>query len=113
MILQFGAVENPLGSDRGVDSGAGGLIGLGSGVIRLIIIGAGIMSLFNFIFAGIQYINSQGDPKAIEAAQQKIVVSVIGLIIIAASFILTAVMGILIFGDAGAFLQPVLYGPND
>lgn len=119
MILQFGTVCNPVAVLRGIGctndtasvDGTGGLLALGTGVIRLLIVAAGLFALFNFIFAGIQMITSEGDPKKMEAARSKIIMSVVGLAIVAASFMLAAVLGLLFFGDATIFLTPKIYEP--
>lgn len=117
MILQFGNVVNPIqildksGRARNFDSTGVGLIAFGSGIIRLMIIAAGVFALFNFLTAGIQYISSQGEPKNLEAARNKIMMSVMGLAIIAVSFILSAVVGLLLYGEPLIFIQPSIYTP--
>lgn len=111
MIFQLGAVVNPLGEDRGLFA-SNGLIGLMNSIMLLVITAAGIFALFNFITAGMKYISSQGDPKAITDAQQKIVMSILGLVIIAASFMMAAVAGLLIFGHPLAFIRPKIFGPG-
>lgn len=47
---------------------------------------AGIVLILNIIVSGYQLMVSAGDPKAAQAAQQKITTSVIGTMIIAGSF---------------------------
>jgi len=118
MIFQaFGQIANPLeildtsNVDRGLTD-AGGLVSLISSVVRLITIAAGIFALFQLITAGIQYVSSQGDPKMIEVAQNKIFMSIIGLVIVAAAFIITALVGQLLFGDPSIFINPKIYGPG-
>jgi len=109
----FGPVTNPLASGYGgVDTAGGGLVGFISNIVKLITVAGGIFAFFNLILAGISYIGSQGDPQAIEKAQKKIYMSIVGLIIIAASFILAAIMGKILFGNYSAILSPKIYGPN-
>ena len=121
MIFQavFGSVQNPLCRISatgcgygGLTESGGGLIGFASNIIRLITIVAGIWAMFNLIFAGFAYVTSQGDPKALEAARSKIFMSIIGLIIIAASFIMAAIFGQILFGDYTAILNPQVFGPQ-
>jgi len=47
---------------------------------------AGIVLLFMLISAGYQMIFSRGDPKAMQVAQSKITTSIIGIVILFASF---------------------------
>jgi len=77
-------------------------------VLRLIIVVAGIFALFNFILAGYSFMSAAGDPKKVELAWAKIWQSMIGLLIIVASFALAALVGQLMFGgeDNTAGLGP-------
>ncbi len=90
----------------------GGLIGFASNLIKLIMILAGIWSFFNIILAGFAYITNQGNPEAIAKANSQIYLSLLGLVIIVASFILAAIAGWILFGDASAILSPKIYGPG-
>lgn len=112
MILSLGTITNPLGENRSFEK-SGGIVGLITSSIRLLVVIAGVFALFNFVTAGLGYITSQGDPKALELARQKIFMSVIGLLIIAASFLMAGLAGWVIFGDAGIFLFPKVYGPGE
>jgi len=51
------------------------------------------------------------DPKKIGEASSRIWQSLIGLLLVAGSFVLAAIFGWLIFGDALAILRPEIYGP--
>lgn len=53
-----------------------------SRIIGLLTIVAVIYFIFQVIFAGYSFINSQGDPKAIDAAQKKLTYSILGLVIV-------------------------------
>ena len=119
MILQIGIIKNPLeivggtgDGTRGIENTNGGLINFGSNIIRLLIVVAGIYALLNFVMAGLAYITSEGDAQKLEAARSKITNSILGLVIVAASFILAAVAGILLFGNAGVFLAPQIFSPD-
>ena len=90
----------------------GGLIDLFNNILRLLIVGAGIFALLNFILAGYAFISAGGDPKKVEAAWAKIWQSIVGLFIIAVSFVLAALLGLLLFGDVTAILKPKIYGPG-
>jgi len=69
---------------------------------------AGLFSLFQFIIGGIGLISSSGDKQKVSEAQQKITYAIIGLVTIAASFIITAIVGSLLFGSSKAILVPQL-----
>ena len=88
-----------------------GLIGFLNNIIRLLIAVAGIWGFINLILAGFGFMSAAGDPKKVSLAWAKIWQSLIGLLIIAGSFVLAAIFGHLLFGDATAILQPKIYGP--
>ncbi len=111
----FGEVQNPLSRLSGQDRdliGPGGLINLISSSVRLIVVVAGLFAFFNILFAGVSYITSGGDPKGIEAARQKILMSVVGLVIVAGTFIVTAIFSMIFYGRPDAILNPTIYGPT-
>ena len=83
-----------------------------SNIIRLLTIVAGLWMLINFILAGLQFISSQGDEKAVAAAWNKIYNSIIGLVVIAVAFGLISLISFLLTGNAGTFLNITIYGPN-
>lgn len=92
----------------GVGPGTGKFINL---IFNLMIVGGGIYALFNIILAGYAFLSAGEDSKKIEAAWAKIWQSVIGLVFIAASFVLAAIFGQLIFGSPTAILSPTLPTP--
>lgn len=112
----FGSIDNPL--QRLNPGGYGGISGdLGpvafiSNVFQLIALAAGLYALFNLITAGLQYISSAGDPQLIEAAQRKMNMSLLGLIIIIMSYTIAAIIGGLLFGDTGFLFSPQIHGPG-
>lgn len=116
MLQIFGSIDNPLttlnqNSAYG-DLESGGLILFISNLVRLIVLVAGLYAFVNILVAGLDYISSEGDPKGAQAAKDKIVNSIIGIAIIAASFSLTAIISKLFFGSYDAILNPVIYGPG-
>lgn len=78
-------------------------------IVRFAFLIAGIWAFFNFILAGYDFLGSNGDPKKITSATQRIWVSIIGLVLIVGSFILAAIIGYLIFGDPLFILKPNIY----
>ncbi len=79
-----------------------------SALIRFLIVIAGLFSLFQFITGGIAFISSGGDKGKITEAQNKIQMSIIGLVIITASFIIIALVSRILFGSFTAILAPKL-----
>ena len=112
----FGTVENPLPklnpggpSYGGVKTGLPALI---SNFIGLMLTIGGIAVLITFLLAGLDYITAAGDPKKIENAARKINMSLTGLVVIAAAFLIAGIAGKLLLGDYSAFLTPKLFGPG-
>ncbi|HUV71750.1 MAG TPA: hypothetical protein VMW25_01960 [Clostridia bacterium] len=88
-----------------------GLIKFGNNILKLLIAAAGLFAFFNIVIAGYTFLSAGGDPKKIEQAWARIWQSLLGLLFVAGSFVLAAIFGWLIFGDAGAILAPKIYGP--
>lgn len=111
----FGSINAPAGvaelnAKTGEENGIGVVIFLAN-VIRLITVVAGIWTMFNFVMAGWGYLTTEGS-KAHEQATSKMINSAIGLIIIAASYTIAGLIGLLIFGDAKFILEPTFQGIN-
>ncbi|MBI2617632.1 hypothetical protein HYW55_05865 [Candidatus Gottesmanbacteria bacterium] len=85
-----------------------GVIALLNSILRLIFITAGLWGFINLLISGFQFMTAGGDPKAISKAWEKIWQSFLGLLIIVTSFLLAAIIGILLFRDPVAILQPSL-----
>lgn len=95
----------PSAVENGIPVGVISLINL---FLRLIFIAAGLWAFFNVILAGFDFINAGGDPKKVSQAWEKIYKSGMGLVIIVSSFLVAAVLGMLLFKDPGAILNPKL-----
>ena len=109
----FGTISPPYTGKFNNDVGLNfGPIVLFNNIIRLLFLVGGLIAFLNIVLAGLQFLNAGGDPKAIEQAWNKIWQSLVGLLIMVASFIIMAVAGILLFGSPTAILLPKLYGPN-
>lgn len=117
MLGIFGEIKNPF-AQLGVEEYAEeigpefGLIVFANNLLKLVIIIAGLFAFFNLVIAGFQFMTAGGDPKGISNAWSKIWQSLIGLLIVAASFLLAAIFGWLLFGNSLAILQPQIYGPG-
>lgn len=103
----FGTVNLPgsLSAKYGTDpaSAIGKLIQV---IIWVLIIGAGLYALFNFVIAGYTFLSAGDDPKKVSGAWAKIWQSALGLAFAAGAFVLAAIFGQLIFGDATFILNP-------
>lgn len=104
----FGTVSPPPTGYGGVFSG---LVPFLNNILRLLFVIAGLFAFFNLVIAGFQFMSAGGDSKAIEKAWSRIWQSLIGLLIIVGSFLLAAIFGYILFGDATAILQPKIWGP--
>lgn len=111
MFQFFGSISQPP-AIAAYGGGCGGIITLVTNLLRLAVVVAGIVAVISLILAGYQYMTSGGDMKAVDAATKKITTTFIGLLVIAGSFLLAALFGVIIFGNAGAILNPVIYGPG-
>lgn len=87
-----------------------GLIIFLNNIIKLLFLVGGLIAFLNLVLAGFQFLNAGGDPKAIEQAWNKIWQSLIGLLILTSSFLIAAIAGLILYGDPGALLNPILYG---
>lgn len=106
----FGTITNPL--PAGSLGPGGGLISLLNNIIRLIFVISGIYAFMQILLAGFGFIHAGGDSKKIEQSWNSIWQSMLGLIIIISSIAVAALIGLLLFGDATAILNPKVYGPT-
>lgn len=112
----FGTIEAPQGVAQynaapGAEGGIGLIVFL-SNMIRIGTIVAGVWVMINFILAGWTYITAAGDAKANTDAAQKMTYSVVGIAVIVGAYTLTAVVSLVLFGDAGYILSPTFQGPG-
>lgn len=115
MASYFGEIKSPLDALTPAYSGTvqgAGLFMLLNNLIKFSIVIAGLYSFINIIMAGYTFLSSP-ESKDIGKAWSRIYQSMYGLLIIAGSFVLAAIFGWLIFGDATALLVPKLYGPGN
>lgn len=106
----FGKLTPPPGV-AGFAAGPAGLVSFVSVILKLLVVVAGIYAVVQIIFAGYMFMSAGGDPKAFAAAWGRVWQSLVGLVVVASSFLIAAVVGQILFGDAGAILNPKLYLP--
>lgn len=102
----FGIVYRP--DEVPFDLRQGGIGRILNIFIYILIIGGGIYALFNFILAGYAFLGAGDDPKKIESAWAKIYQSIIGLVFMAGSFVIAAIIGMILFGNARFILSPTI-----
>jgi hypothetical protein len=117
----FGTVKPPVGVDKFNALAGGGSGGSGTGIgivifisniIKLATIVAGIIVFINFILAGFTYITSDGNASANDKVKNQVTMSVLGLILIIASYTIIAILSFLLFGKPDYILNPHICGPN-
>lgn len=118
MLVVIGGVTPPEAIQKYINAqactgnaAACGLILFFNNLVKLLTVIAGLYAFINLILAGYAFMSAGGDPKAVEKAWAKIWQSLIGLLIIAGAFVLTAIFGWILFGNPAAILIPVIYGP--
>ena len=62
-------------------------------VINAALTFAGIVAVFMIVYAGIRYITSRGDPKAVEGARNTLTWAIIGLVVVLVSFTIINLIG--------------------
>lgn len=112
----IGKVEPKVGilTQPAIDKTTGQLTGvmvLLNSILKIAFIFAGLWAFINFIVAGYGFLSAGGDAKAVGKAWDRIWQSFVGLLVIVASFLLAAIAGMLLFGDATAILNPKLPTP--
>ena len=116
MLGIFGTIDNPFntlspGSPLNAGAEGQGLILILNSLVKFVIVLAGLYTFWNLIAAGYMFMSASGDPKAIAKAWDKIWQSLIGLLLVAGSFILAGIFGWLIFGNFTALIAPTIYAP--
>lgn len=81
-------------------------------IIKFVIVAAGVYALINLILAGYAFMSAGDDAQKIAGAWSKIWQTILGLVIVAGSFTLAAIVGQLVYGDYNALLQLQVFGPN-
>lgn len=82
------------------DTIGGALIGLGFDWLFII---GGMLAVASFMWGGVEWISSRGDPGRINQAKRRILYSLIGAVVIGLSFVIVrGVIGVL-GGDRGFF----------
>jgi hypothetical protein len=88
----------------------GGPVKLMTIILQTLIMAGGIYALFNFALAGYSFISAGSDSKKIISAWAKIWQTIIGVLFMAGSVMLAAIIGKLVFGSWDFILKPTIPG---
>lgn len=106
----IGCISPPSYITPGVDASGFpiGVMTLLNSLLKLVFVVAGLWAFLNLIIAGFGFMNAGGDAKMVTKAWDRIWQSLLGLLIIVVSFLIAAIVGMLLFKDPTAILQPKL-----
>lgn len=79
-----------------------------SNIIKIATAAAGVYVIYNLAIAGYDFLTAGGKADAYQKARDRLVMSAIGLLLIVLAYLITALLSLLIFGDAGFILNPTL-----
>ena len=98
--LALSVYGTPIPSLKGIPSGGFDTSGISiiQVALTILFILADVAALAFVILAGIQWVISGGDKQKIQAARNRLIYSIIGLIVITLSFFIVRVVSDLIFG---------------
>lgn len=77
-------------------------------IVVFITVIAGLYAMWQFLTGGFGYISSSGDKAKIQQSTQQIMMAILGLVVIGASFILGSLIGRLLFGADFNLFAPIL-----
>ena len=114
MIQLLGTIKPPpqFGNTGQYAANPTGLIVLLSNLVKFFIVVGGLWAFFNIILAGFTYITAGDNPEELAKASQRLYMSLVGLVVMLASFILASIISYVLYGDATTILNPQLYGPT-
>lgn len=89
-----------------------GILIFASNALKFFAVICGVVIFFNFISAGFEYITGAGKTETHTKVREKLTWSVLGLVLLISAYVIAAIIGLLIFGNASFILQPniVQYG---
>jgi hypothetical protein len=79
--------------------------------LRALVVGAAVYALFNLVLAGYAFMSAGDDSKKVAGAWAQITQTIVGLAFSAGAFVLAAIFGQIIFGDALFLLKPSIPTP--
>ncbi|MFA7301773.1 MAG: hypothetical protein WC069_05660 [Candidatus Shapirobacteria bacterium] len=106
MFGLLGTITNP--STTYASTSGDGLFLFISNIFKLSAVIAGIILIIRIISAGYLYLSSQGDPKKFQQAGDTITQSILGMVIVASTFVLVWLIARFTGID---IINPTIYGP--
>lgn len=104
-----GSIDVPQGVDLINDEAGGiGVVLFISNMITFVIILGGLWTLINIIFAAFIYLTGGGKPDSHIKAKDRLLMSVIGLLLIIVSYSIAALIGLVFYDNASYILTPVI-----
>lgn len=107
----IGKISPPVNISPAIDPLTGeltGIISFTNTLLRLAFIVGGLWSFLNIVLAGFGFLSAGGDDKKIAKSWAQMWQSLIGILFIVSSFVLAAIIGIVLFKDPSAILNPKL-----
>ena len=83
-----------------------------SAIISFIVVVAGVYALWQLLTGGLGYVTSNGDKVKDQEYNHKMLMAILGLCVIGASFIIAAVVSKLLFGNSSVIFSPTLKTVN-
>lgn len=111
----YSAADDVIGTltvPTGVPSDVAKSGGFVSGIVRFLMVLGGLFTLWQLLSGGLAYITSNGEKGKIAEAQQKITTSILGMVVMTASFIIIAIVSQILFGNAMYILNPKIQSIN-
>lgn len=108
----IGSIDVPPGVDKQIaKAGAGTDIAIFfflSSLLKIANVVAGVWIMFNFVLAAFHYLSGQGSSDAHKKVRDKITMSVVGIFLLVLAYAATAIVSLLLFGDATYVLNPTI-----
>ena len=102
----FGKIPLPEPLTNFGDVDEGGVGKLLNVIFRTIVAVSGVYALINLMIGGYEFMAAANDPKKVAGAWARIWQTFLGLAVTAGAFVLAAIFGQIIFGDATFILNP-------
>ncbi len=99
---------NQYQTEAGLPHNQPALIFFLSRMIRLITVVAGLWVIVNVVVAAFHYISGSGSAEAHAKVRNLLTMSVVGLLLIIASYTIGGILGLIFFGDATYILNPTV-----
>lgn len=83
-----------------------------SNMVKIVSVVAGVYVMYNLVMAAFTYLTGQGKAESHTKVRDLLTMSAVGLLLIVLAYTITAVLSLLLLGDASYILSPTLQGPT-